>query len=140
MGTLTDRTIKTATPREGRYELSDGDGLFVAIEPNGKKVFRTRHQHEGKRKRSTIGEYPLFSLKEARESNNAIRKRIYKKEDPWAPESGTATLTDVAEAWLAVQSPTWSDNYKKNTTFRIQKHLLPALGSNVLEDITAPSY
>ncbi len=90
MGTLTDRKIKTASPQQTRYELADGDGSFVAVEPNGKKVFRTRHQHNGKRQRTTIGAYPLFSLKEARESNNDIRKKIYKKVDPWgsAAEKG----------------------------------------------------
>ena len=39
MGALSDRKIKGATPRDSRYELADGDGLFVAIEPNGKKSF-----------------------------------------------------------------------------------------------------
>ena len=60
MGALSDRKIKGAKPRDSRYELADGDGLFVAIEPNGKKVFRTRHQHKGKRRRTTIGAYPLI--------------------------------------------------------------------------------
>lgn len=39
---------------------------------------------------------------------------------------------------MAIQSPNWSENYQKNTTYRIEKHLLPALGSSVLEQITAP--
>ena len=138
MGALSDRKIKGAKPRDSRYELADGDGLFVAIEPNGKKVFRTRHQHKGKRRRTTIGAHPLFSLSEARETNNELRKRLYGDTDPWAPEIGKATLTEVAETWIELQSPEWSDNYKKNTTYRIRHHLLPTLGHFPLEQITAP--
>ena len=105
MGALSDRKIKGAKPRDSRYELADGDGLFVAIEPNGKKVFRTRHQHKGKRRRTTIGAYPIFSLRESRESNNTIRNRLYGDVDTWAPEIGKATLTEVAETWIALQLP-----------------------------------
>lgn len=111
MGALTNRKIKGASPRQQRYELADGDGLFLAVEPNGKKIFRTRHQHKGKRRRTTIGAYPLFTLAEAREKNNGLRKRLYGEADPWAPQIGVATLNEVAEAWIALNSPGWSDNY-----------------------------
>lgn len=138
MGTLTDRKIKGAQARPKRYELADGDGLYVGIEMNGKKIFRTRHQHKGERYRSTIGPYPIFTLAEARAKNNALRKRLYSAPDPWAPEKHQGTLADVAESWIAVNVNSWSDNYKKNTIFRIERHLLLALGDNQLEKITAP--
>ncbi len=93
---------------------------------------------KGKRRRTTIGAYPLFSLSEARETNNELRKRLYGDTDPWAPEPGTTTLTEVAETWIKFQSPAWSDNYNENTTYRIKHHLLPALGHFPLEQITAP--
>ncbi len=36
---LTYTNIKTAKPKEKEYKLSDGDGLYLHIMPNGSKLW-----------------------------------------------------------------------------------------------------
>ncbi len=37
---LTDIAIKNAKPKDKQYKISDTDGMFLLIPPNGGKYFR----------------------------------------------------------------------------------------------------
>jgi hypothetical protein len=37
---LTDLTVRNAKPREKPYKLTDGDGMFLLVQPNGGKFMR----------------------------------------------------------------------------------------------------
>ena len=141
IGALSDRKIKGAKPRDSRYELADADGIFVAIEPNGKKVFRTRHQHKGKRRRTTIGEYPLISLSEARDVEElmpfcrehwpcireclltgeyrpeAVRQVLISKAAGGKRILGVPTVLDrlIQQALLQVLQPIFDPNFSHNS-------------------------
>jgi transposase len=67
MGKLSDSKIKSLKPKEKPYKISDGEGLIIEVKPTGKKIFRIRYRFEGKEKTYTIGNYPIYSLREARE-------------------------------------------------------------------------
>jgi integrase len=41
---LTDRTCKSATAREKPYKLTDGNGLYLEVKPNGVKAWRYRFE------------------------------------------------------------------------------------------------
>lgn len=45
---LTDSTIKTARPKEKPYKLTDGQGLYLDIKPNGSKLWRFKHRFGGR--------------------------------------------------------------------------------------------
>lgn len=45
---LTNNEIKNAKPREKAYKLSDGDGLFLLVAPNGSKYWRFKYYFDGK--------------------------------------------------------------------------------------------
>lgn len=40
---LTDTACRTAKPREREYKLFDGDGLYLLVQPNGRKCWRLRY-------------------------------------------------------------------------------------------------
>ena len=54
---LTDVKIKSAKPKEKRYQLADSDGLYIEIMASGKKYWRLRYFKDGKRSWHTIGEF-----------------------------------------------------------------------------------
>lgn len=52
---LTAIRCNTAEPREKRYKLADGGGLYLEILPNGTKSWRMKYRWLGKEKRLVIG-------------------------------------------------------------------------------------
>ena len=49
--TISDTTIKAAKPKPDKpYKLSDENGLYLLINPNGAKYFRLKYRFAGKEK------------------------------------------------------------------------------------------
>lgn len=54
---ITDTQIKALTPKEKVYSKSFGGGLYVFVQPAGKKVVQYASQRDGVKKRYHIGDY-----------------------------------------------------------------------------------
>lgn len=65
MGQLNELQIKAAQPRDKEYMLSDGEGLYLRVRPNG-KVWIYRYKQAGKQAKLSFGTYPTVSLAKAR--------------------------------------------------------------------------
>jgi len=64
---LTDAACRTAKPKDHPYGLFDGDGLFLLIQPNGRKGWRFRYtKPNGKQGLTAFDNYPVVSLTDAR--------------------------------------------------------------------------
>lgn len=63
---LTDIKIRSAKPEAKAYKLTDGDGMFLLIHPNGSKYWRLRYRFGGKEKMLALGVYPEVLLADAR--------------------------------------------------------------------------
>ena len=79
---LSDSKIKKARPREKRYKLADGNGLYLYVLPSGRKRWKLRYRHEGENLEYTIGDYPVISLSEARKRAQELRQMIRDGIDP----------------------------------------------------------
>lgn len=66
---LTDTTVLTAKAKDKQYKLIDSAGLYLLVQPNGKKYWRLKYYFAGKEKLLSIGVYPVVSLSEAREKS-----------------------------------------------------------------------
>ena len=75
---LMDATIKALKPEAKRYDILDSDGLYVVVEPSGKKVFRYFWNH--KQGQFTIGEYipSQFGISMARKKRDEVKALIDK--------------------------------------------------------------
>ena len=71
---LTVKDIDNAKPRTSKYKLTDGGGLCLLVAPSGAKLWRWRYRFDGKEKMMALGEYPLVTLKEARERHFEARR------------------------------------------------------------------
>ena len=56
--------LRNAKPREKKYKLFDGNGLYLEVRPNGGRYFRWRYRFADKG--LTIGTYPRVTLAKAR--------------------------------------------------------------------------
>ena len=81
---LSDLKVKNAKPRAKPYTLSDGEGLYLLIKPDGKKYWRLQYRLGGRTRLRGLGRYPAVMLAAARAAREAHRARIWNGEDPVA--------------------------------------------------------
>jgi integrase len=115
---LTDTAISRAKTRPRRYKLADRDGLYLAVLPTGKKVFRYEYRFHGKRETLTLGTYSPtghgMSLVAARAEHAKARRMLEESQSPAearrkdheaaAFKLGTS-FRGVAEQWIAEFAP-----------------------------------
>src|SRR3984893_19405910 len=87
---LTIKEIDSAEPSGKSYKLADSGGLCLLIAPSGSKLWLWRYRFDGKEKMMALGEYPLVTLKEARERHFAARKALAAGIDPMAERKAEA--------------------------------------------------
>jgi integrase len=144
---LTDVKVRNAKSGEKQVKLSDSDGMYLLVTPNGGKCWRLKYRFDGKEKVFALGTYPEVSLAVAREKRDAARKQIAAGIDPGAVKKAlkAATMADtensfevVAREWHGKFSGTWSACHAETTLGRLQLDVFPALGARPIDEIKAP--
>jgi len=79
---LTDIAVRNAKPIDKAYKLSDADGMFLLVNPNGGKYWRLKYRFLGKEKLLALGVYPETSLADARGKRTEARKILADGNDP----------------------------------------------------------
>ena len=148
-------------PVTGPYKLTDGEGLYLLIQPDGGKWWRFDYRFEGKRKTLSMGTYPDVPLAGhylvegktktwvdgARDKRSNTRKLLAAGVDPGAQrkaekqakaEAGANTFEVLAREWMATRGKEWTASYAGKTESALERHAFPAIGSKVIGDITAP--
>lgn len=162
---LTDTRIRNAKKAEGKpYKLTDAKGLYLEIKPTGAKLWRYRYRIDGKENVFAAGEYVVapdgetpeqaearrnggrLTLSEARikrgEWRSLVKRGIHpaheRKLDRVRQSHETRTTFEaVLMDWIATRH--WAESTKANRMSQIEMHLLPALGSLPIRQIT-PSH
>jgi integrase len=101
MAKLTDIAIRNLKPAEARREVPDGGctGLYLVIQPNGKKSWAVRYRVHGKSRKLTLGSIPPVSLAEARTQATAALLQVAHGTDPiHAARTAKAAARTSAEA------------------------------------------
>lgn len=124
---LTDAAIRAAKPGDRDRWLNDGAGLYLRVRKGGSKVFVLRTKRAGKTHVRTLGEWPHYTLKQARAdaANNQAKRR----------GMVTETVADVADEWLAVvrreyRRPHHVEGY-------LDRAIRPTLGHYKIQNVTA---
>ncbi len=155
---LTDAKIKTFKAADKPRTLFDGGGLYLYVPArkytdNGiplseSKLWRFKYTHNGKPKLISFGHYPIVSLSRAREKRDAARELLADGIDPKEQKNKIAsvekhdqevkenTLAKVAMQWFRVVSTEWTEGHARTVLSRIQRDILPPLGSKLISDIT----
>jgi len=146
---LSDAKVKAATVPEDKKQakLADGGGLYLLIKSSG-KYWRLDYRFGDKRKTMAIGVYPQVSLKEARGKRESAKKLLEQNIDPSQSKqadkrkavqtSKAVTFEGVATEWMAKQSTKWVKTTIVHTQAKLDKHILPWIGSLPIADIEAP--
>lgn len=73
---LTEMSVRKAAPREKTCQLICRGVLALWVYPSGAKSWRLRYWENGKEKKRALGEYPVFSLKEACEGRDGLENLL----------------------------------------------------------------
>lgn len=145
---LTDVVARNAKAKAKLYKLTDGFGLYLLVDPKGRRHWRFRYRTKaGKENTLSLGVYPETSLVEAREKREAVRKQLANGIDPGevkkAERAAAVAETKngfevVAREWYSRQSHLWADSHAESVIGRLRLDVFPVLGARPVEEITAP--
>ncbi|MCL1894150.1 MAG: integrase arm-type DNA-binding domain-containing protein, partial [Holophagaceae bacterium] len=144
---LTDIGIKRTKPRDTRFKIFDGGGLYIQIEPTGGKLWRYRYRFDGQSKALALGKYPDVSLAEARRRHQEAREQLAMGIDPSATKKAMKltkgglpanSFEVVAREWFEVWREDKTERHADYTMGRLEKHVFPMLGKRQVGEIKAP--
>ena len=139
---LSDTKLRTLAPRNRPWQLADHDGLVIEVLPTGRKIWRFRYRFDNKSQKITLGEYPAFSLAEARLWREKCRSMVahginpaQKKQEEKLKQKDPTTVKTFAKRWLTdiVEK---SNRDPRNITRVIEKDIIPIIGKLELEELT----
>jgi hypothetical protein len=79
---LTSLAVQNAKPKAKPYKLSDGNGLHLLVQPNGRRLWRFRYHFAGKENMLAFGSFPIVTLASARAKREDAREMIADGKDP----------------------------------------------------------
>ena len=143
---LSDVAIRKAKPGPKMYKLSDGDGLFLLVQPTGAKWWRFKYFFDGKEKSLSLGIYPDIGLADARERRAQARKQVAMGQDPsqlrqedrrqTLLKSGN-TFESVAREWHKTRFHKWTPLHARKIMRAFEIDIFPKLGLRPIADIKA---
>ena len=144
---LTDFAIKSAKAEDKPRKLSDFDGLYLYVTPQGSRLWRMDYRFAGKRKTVSFGAYPKVSLSEARERRDDARKLLKAGRDPMLVKqverqriNGNAehSFEKLARAWFESRKARWSPVHAAALMKRFETYIFPDLGPRPIGEIEPP--
>jgi integrase len=143
---LSDTAARNAKPRESAYKLSDANGLYLLVEPNGSKLWRLKYRYLGKEKKLSLGAYPQVTLAQARDQQHEARRLLAKDTDPSdhkkqekraAKLAAVNTFKAVALEWFSKFKAAWAESHSSKVLLRLNNDLIPWLGGRPISAIEA---
>ncbi|WP_044410440.1 tyrosine-type recombinase/integrase [Thiomicrospira microaerophila] len=148
---LTDAKIRRLRFKEGKKNKhADTNGLYLEVRKTGAKFFRYRFRVNKKEQTLTFGEYPAVTLANARQLRDDARVQVLQGFNPIEQKrqavqavqqqqliaQNCKTFEQVASLWLEQMYKSKSYNYVRDTSQRLDKHLLPKIGALNIDEIT----
>ena len=124
---LTKFAIDNLRPRSTRYEVPDGNGLYVVVQPSGRKSFAVRFRIDGRPRKLTLEKG--LTLAEARAAAAKALVEVEKKNDPTVVKrkamdaqraAAANTFKAVAEAYLDREGKKKEDERLRSLAWRRQ--------------------
>ena len=135
---LTEITIKKLESKEKRYLVHDDRGLYLEVHPNGHKFWKYRWKENGKEHKMSLGEYPLVSLRQARDTRDEIRIGRLKGISPKTGTLKGKTFEAVAREWHGRQVSPKTPKYAAKVISILSRLVFPAIGARDIRELSAP--
>jgi hypothetical protein len=146
-GDTTDAAVRNSRGTAKPYEVSDGGGLFVLVQPDGRCYWRLAYRFAGKQKTLALGVYPDVSLVTARKRREDAKEKIAlgvdpshtRKLDKLAARAASANNFEaVAREWHANQLDRWTPEHAERTIRRLERNAFSVIGARPVGEIEPP--
>ena len=140
---LTDAALKALKPKEKLYKVTDRDGMYVLVTPNGTLSFRLDYRLNGRRETVVFGKYgPTgLSLARAREKCIDAKRAISEGRSPAIEKQRekrrlleAKSFGEFGEKWLLAGPMAESTRSMRRSVF--ERELLPIWRKRLLNEIT----
>jgi integrase len=138
--------FRNAKPGKTAKRVSDGKGLFLLVGIDGSKKWRFQYSRpSGGRNTLSFGDYPTISTAAARKARDEALAQLQQGIDPSELKKITKaaqktaaknTFGEVAREWFIKEKASWTDGHAKHTLARIERNLIPWLGSRPIGEIS----
>ena len=142
---LTHQQIVALKPKGKPYKVFDQRGLYVQVAAKGSKTLNQRYRKNGKETRIRFGRFPDVTLQAGREKRDKVLQLLARGIDPAVHQAAALaalaprkTFAVVARDWQKMKAAGWASNYAEKVDGRLEKYVLPLLGSKAIADIRAP--
>jgi len=148
---LTIKEIENAKPMAKKYKMADGGGLCLLVAPSGAKLWVWRYRFDGSEKNMHFGEYPLLTLKDARDLHFAAKKLLASGVNPMAERKAEAeakqeeakalqreadsSFEKIARKWWAWWSIGKSRRHAETLMNRLEADVFPAIGHLPIDSV-----
>ena len=140
---LTELDIKHCKPDPDKVQrLSDGQAMYLLVNPDGTRYWRWDYQFDGRRKTISFGTYPVVTLKRAREKRLDAQRLLDRGTDPSVARreakqtvKGDTFRTIAAEYSERLRKRLGPSTYSKKQS-HLDRYLLPTLGPLSMSRIT----
>ncbi|RDS89211.1 tyrosine-type recombinase/integrase [Pseudomonas fluorescens] len=141
---LSDAACRSAKPTDRAYKLFDGDGLYLLVQPNGRKGWRLRYvKPDGREGLTSFGNYPVITLVDARRRRLEAKRLlaegidpVQKKQEAKADaEMKGQSFENVATTWHKQMSAKWAPGHSKTVMSRLKTHVFPLLGARNIAEL-----
>lgn len=138
---LSDMEIRALKPKDKIYKKCDGRGLYVFINPDGRKYFALEYKSpiDQKIKRINLGDYPRYTLAMARDERFKMDQKIRDGIDIKikTKRDEEANFKAIAQKWLDIKSTSVSQDTIEKGTRRLERYIYPYFENLDIRDISA---
>ena len=137
MSRLTVKGVEAAKPSSERRELPDGyvRGLYLVVQPvTGSKSWAVRYRYGGKTKKHTIGKYPIFGLKEARDAAIKVLRTVSEGRDPEQRRPGS--IEDAVAHFLDQHCKNYRPQWRREAERLLRVNVLAQWQGRKIAEIT----
>lgn len=145
-----DTTYRNAKPKSAPYRIGDGGGLYMQVNPDGRKAWRWQYARPvtGKRNTLAFGDYPAVTASLARSRRDEAVKQLAENIDPGEHrkqvkaaqnKSAENTFEIISREWLTTREGVIEPSQITKCRARMEKDVFPWLGKIPITEITAPA-
>ncbi len=141
-----DSTFRNAKPKDKPYKLTDEQGMYLLIQPSGKRHWRFQYRFAGKINTLSFGAYPEISLVDARQKREDARKLLAEDTDPGHLRKQTKqelhlkhehTFELIAREWHERRTDTLNPRHAQYIVNRLEAYVFPFIGNMPITKINA---
>jgi integrase len=136
MARLTAKGIEAVRAADDRRELADDymRGLYLVVQPTGSKSWAVRYRHGGRSHKHTVGPYPAFDLKQARDAAAKVLRAVAEGRHPEQRQSGS--VEDAVAQFLERHGKNYRPKPRSEAERLLRLHVVGNWGRRKLEEIT----